>query len=609
MPADEERPRGAGMKTKTKTKQQGGMLSALRRHLAERELDGFLLPSHDEYRSEMPPERNKRLRALTGFSGSFGVALVFRDRAFLVTDGRYRLQARAELNPAAYEAVDIAETKPEALLAQWQKEYPRIGYDPLLLSKAEHGRYVKAAPGCVFVPLASNPVDVLWESRPPTAPSPAFPYPEKYAGDTARERLLRLAAVLKEKKAEYYFEPLPEQICRLLNVRGADAPNTPVVFSRLLVRDDATAVWFVDPARVPGKLQAKLAAHGVAVREEGQCAAILQGLPAEARVLADPAAVPMRHAEAASHAAMLWEPSPVALMQACKTQAEVAAIAEAHIVDGLALTRFLYWLERERRTGNPVSETDIVAELRRFRAMSPDYRGDSFDAIAGVDGNGAIVHYRPTEATAKPVREDSMVLIDSGGQYLQGTTDVTRTLCLFRPTEEQKRDYTLVLKGHIALARAVFPDGATGGQLDALARQFLWRNGKDYAHGTGHGVGCFLGVHEGPQRIGKAGGDAALKPGMILSNEPGYYKEGEYGIRIENLVVVEPHPGIQGERPFYRFRTLTLAPMDARLVLPSLLDADERAWLKEYHDAVYAAHAARLSEEEQEWLAEIAGSI
>ncbi|MET0154514.1 MAG: aminopeptidase P family protein [Rickettsiales bacterium] len=577
----------------------------IRRYMKERNLDAFILPSHDEYRSEMPPKGNCRLAALTGFTGSFGVAIVTQDAAFLVTDGRYRLQAREELPMDIYVPVDVSTKRPTQLLAERLPAGAFAGFDPELTSKSEMDAYRAAAPSVQFVPVSPNPVDDVWEDRPPASDAEIFAYPEKYAGESAGTRLAKLAQALEKYEADYVFEPFPEHICRLLNVRGGDAPYTPVAFGRLLVEKTGVAHWFVDMSRVNRELRDALHEAGVKIRPLEECAAALEAIPEKARVLLDPSLTSMKHYNALKHAVVVPSPSPCAMMQAVKTDAEIAAMKEAHRIDGLAMTRFLHWLEKSRKAKEELRETDVVSALTRFRAMSDEYRGDSFAAIVGADANGAVIHYRPSPKTAATIRDGSMVLIDSGGQYLQGTTDVTRTVCLFEPTPEQKRRFTLVLRGHMALARADFPENTAGEMLDALARQYLWREGRDYAHGTGHGVGCFLGVHEGPQRIGKGLSGVGLRPNMVLSNEPGYYRDGAYGIRIESLIVVERSPSLSDEAQYCRFRTITLVPIDARAIDFSLLNVGEKNWLRDYHDRILAAHGEFLSQDERAWLEDL----
>ena len=563
---------------------------------------GYVLPSHDAYRSEMPPAHNRRLEAATGFTGSAGVALFMKDEGALFTDGRYLLQASRQLDDTYFSVIDIRVFSVAAYLKERFPQGLCISYDPALFSVKEIRALTDGAPACDFIPARENPVDALWKNRPPAEKVCAEAHPIAVAGKSAGDKLRECAQALRTAGAGFLLETQPERVCRLFNMRGFDMPFTPALFSRAVIDDTGAGRWFIAPEKVSAGDKEALAREGVIVRDEAELPAFLRALPASANVIADSASVPEALYDCIAHTEILDIPSPLIDLQAVMTEAEIRAVCDAHVEDGLALTRFLLALRRDASGGVYRSECELAEILRGYRRAAAGYRRDSFDTIAGIDGNGAIIHYRPEPGKDARMSAGSRVLLlDSGGQYQGGTTDITRTVALPGVREEEKRFFTLVLKGHIALARAVFPEGATGGDLDMQARAPLWAEGADYAHGTGHGVGCYMGVHDGPQRIARRA-SVPLRAGMLLSNEPGYYKEGEYGIRIENLILVEPaHPG------FLRFRTVSLAPIDERMVLFDMLDANEKIWLRDYHRDMEALFSPRLSVNEAEELRRICG--
>ena len=581
------------------TPQPETRLAALRAALARRGLDGFVVPLSDEHQGEYVARRAQRLAWLTGFTGSAGMAIVLAERAALFVDGRYVLQAAAQVDGALYEHRHISEAPADAWLRQHLFDGAALGYDPALHGARERDRLAAPcrAAGARLVPCADNPIDALWEDQPPPPLGPIAPHPVRFAGVNAEEKRETIAGHLAEQGTDAAVLSAPDSIAWLLNVRGADVANSPLPHSFAIVHGDGGADWFVDARKLLPEVLPHLG-NRVRVRTPEALAGILDGLAGAGRtVLVDAAATPVWMVDrlADGGAEVIRGADPCALPKACKNAVELAGIRAAHRRDGAALTRFLAWLAAARP--GSVTEIDAAARLAAMRAGGDHYRGPSFDTISGAGPNGAIVHYRVTAESNRRLAPGSLYLVDSGGQYLDGTTDVTRTVAIGAPAPEHRDRFTRVLRGHIALATARFPCGTSGAQLDTLARQFLWQAGLDYDHGTGHGVGSYLNVHEGPQRISRLGSEAALAPGMVVSNEPGYYKTGAYGIRIENLVAVTKSD--VGDRGFLAFETLTLAPIDRALVDPAMLTAGERAWLDAYHARVAEALAPLLADDEE----------
>ena len=574
----------------TDAPQAAARLEALRAELARRGLDGFVVPRSDEHQGEFVAGGAQRLAWLAGFTGSAGMAIVLAGRAALFVDGRYTLQAAAEVDGALYEHRHLTREPADAWLRRHLPAGAALGYDPRL--HGERDRDFLAAPcraaGARLVACADNPVDAIWENRPPLPLGPVAPHPLRFAGEDAAGKRRRVAAVVAAAGAAAALLSAPDSIAWLLNVRGADVPNSPLPHSFAIMNADHAVDWFVDRRKLLPEVAAHLGA-AVRVRPPDALAAALDALARAGKaVLVDPAATPVwmvdRLAGERAGAAVRG-PDPCAALKARKNDVELDGIRAAHCRDGAALVRFLAWLEGAA-AGGAVTERAAAARLAALRESGAHYRGPSFDTISGAGPNGAIVHYRVTPETDRRLEPGTLYLVDSGAQYLDGTTDVTRTVALGTPLPEHRDRFTRVLRGHIALATATFPRGTTGAQLDTLARQFLWQAGLDYDHGTGHGVGSHLNVHEGPQRIAR-GGDAPLEPGMVVSNEPGYYKAGAYGIRIENLVAMTVAAAPEGaERELLGFETLTLAPIDRALIEPAMLTADERAWLDRYHRRV-----------------------
>ncbi len=587
-------------------------LDALRKELARQGLDGFVIPISDEHLSEYVGAYAQRLAWLTGFGGSAGTAAVLKDKAAIFVDGRYTLQVRDQVDGRLYEYKSVPQDKVADWLAANVEHGARIGFDPWLHTAGWAVTVGKALNevGAELVPLDSNPVDAVWDDQPEPSPAPAFIHDEALAGRSSADKRSEVAEWLRERKLDAAVISALDSVAWLLNIRGADVDRTPVALSYVIAHADGTADWFIAPGKVPPEVAAHLG-NAVRVRPRDQFTHALGALSG-LRVAVDP-----DRSVAAIHTALEGagaEPvkltDPVVLPKAIKNTAEQGGHRAAQARDGAAVARFLHWLSVEGPKGG-VDELSAAERLHAFRRRTGDLRDLSFDTISGAGPNGAIVHYRVSEETNRRLEPGSVYLVDSGGQYADGTTDITRTVWVGpgEPPADVRDRFTRVLKGHIALAMQTFPTGTSGSQLDTLARQFLWQAGLDYAHGTGHGVGAFLAVHEGPQRIakargGQAGTDQELLAGMILSNEPGYYKTGEYGIRIENLVLVERREIAGGEGEWLGFETLTLAPIDRSLVDRALLSPTEIAWWNAYHARVREVLAPQLEGAALAWLEE-----
>lgn len=561
-------------------------LKTLRGEIAKAKLDGFLVPMADAFQSEYAPAESRRLEWLTGFTGSAGSAVVLAKKAAFFTDGRYTLQAAKQVDKKAFAIFSDAITPAQWLQANAKKA--TIGYDPWLYTPTQ----LKNLQGEYTLKPVVNLIDGIWRDRPSGSTKSAFVHGKSYAGEAADTKIKSIAKKIKHAGAEALLLASPTALCWLLNIRADDLPHTPVLLSYAIVYPDGKVQLFTDTKKITSAVKKHLGPK-VAVQDT---AAVLKALKriGGKRVWVDTAETPAALVDAVKQI-LAWE-NPCNLPKACKNKTEIAGVKAAHIRDGAALCRFFHWLENAV-ANEKLTEVSIAEKLAGFRAEGKNFHGLSFDTIAGYAANGAIVHYRAEPGKCAAIGK-GMLLVDSGAQYLDGTTDVTRTLHLGMPTAEQKEHFTRVLKGHIALARAVYPEGTRGSSLDVLARQHLWEAGLDYAHGTGHGVGYFLNVHEGPQRIAKRGGDAPFAVGMITSNEPGYYKTGAYGIRIESLVLTVP----ARRKGFLRFETLTMVPIDRKLVDTELLTVDETAWLNTYHAEVRKKVSPLLGKAEQEWL-------
>ncbi len=576
-------------------------LKMLRARLAALHLDGFLVPRADAHQNEYVAPCEERLAWLTGFTGSAGFAVVLADKAALFVDGRYAIQAREQADAKVFAIVPLGETPPSGWLAKNAQKGARVGFDPWLHTGGQIARFEAAAKkaGASLVAVDENPIDLLWADRPAPPLGRVVLHPKKYAGEAAETKLKLVAKALA---ADALLVSDPHALAWAFNLRGADVAHTPIALGYALIPRRGKPRLFLDPA----KLSARTTAAVSKLAQLAPPSALPEALKAlggkKQKILFDSATAPTRltrlFTEAGGEAEIGTD--PIGLLKARKNATELAGARAAHLRDGVAMARFLNWLDATAPKGR-LSEIAAAQALETFRRDSGALRDISFPTISAAGPHAALPHYRVTEKSNARIGK-GVYLVDSGGQYLDGTTDVTRTLAVGRPSKEARRANTLVLKGHIAIARAVFPRGTSGAQIDSFARRPLWEAGLDFDHGTGHGVGSYLSVHEGPQRISKLGG-AALEPGMILSNEPGYYREGAFGIRIENLVAVEPRDIAGAERDMLGFETLTLVPIDPRLIEPKLLTSEEKAWLNAYHARVRAALSPFLDAAERAWLA------
>ncbi|MCG6902214.1 MAG: aminopeptidase P family protein [Rhodobacter sp.] len=573
-------------------------LAALRAEMAARNLGGYLVPRADAHQGEYVAPRDDRLAWLTGFTGSAGFCAVLPGIAGIFIDGRYRVQVRDQVAPD-FTPVDWPETKLGDWLATHLPDGGTVGFDPWLHTAGEIETLKdRLRTTSVVLAESDNLIDLVWPDQPVRPAAPVLRYPTDLAGEGDEAKRARIAAILRDAGQRAAILTLPDSICWLLNIRGADIARNPVVQAFAILHDTGKVQLFSDPE--------KFADLGpdpdIALADWDDFEPALRDLDGPVRV--DKATAPLavsRILEAAKIAIAYGE-DPCILPKACKNDTEIAGTKAAHLRDAAAMCEFLAWLDSAAPKGG-LSEIDVVRKLEGFRRATNALQEISFDTICGAGPHGAIVHYRVTEGTNRPVRAGELLLVDSGGQYLDGTTDITRTVAIGAPSDDQRGCFTRVLKGMIAISRARFPVGLTGRDLDSLARYHLWQAGQDYDHGTGHGVGTYLSVHEGPQRISRAT-DVKLQPGMILSNEPGYYREGAFGIRIENLLVVRQAADLPGGDPrkMLDFITLTFVPIDLSLVDATLLNQSERDWINTYHAEIKAKIAGRLSESAREWL-------
>jgi Xaa-Pro aminopeptidase len=578
-------------------------LAALRAELARRGLDGFVVPHSDQHMGEYLPAYAERLAWLTAFTGSAGAAVVLKDKAAVFVDGRYTLQVRKQTDTKQFEPRDLVAEGPQGWIADALPKGAKLGYDPWL--HTAHGvAHLKAAAekaGGTLVVVDSNPIDAVWTDQPAPPVTPAKPHALNLSGEQSEAKRLRLGDGLKKAGAEAAVITLADSVCWLLNMRGHDVPHTPFTLAFAILHDDGGADLFLDAAKRTPELMAHLG-NSVQVHNPAEFTAALDAMKGKS-VLVDPstAAAAIFDRLNKAGAKIKQAADPCQLPKACKNALEIEGMRKAHIRDGSALARFLAWFE-SNAAGGELTEIQAAETLEGFRRATGVLSDVSFDTISGAGSNGAIVHYRVTRSTNRTIRSGEMFLLDSGAQYPDGTTDVTRTIMVGESMPEMRDRFTRVLKGHIALATARFPDGTIGMQLDSFARRPLWEAGLDYDHGTGHGVGSYLSVHEGPQNISKKPVLQPLKPGMICSNEPGFYKAGAFGIRIENLVVVGEPENVGGDRPMMGFETITLAPIDLNLVEPSLLTEAERGWLNAYHARVRETIGPLVDEETRAWL-------
>ncbi|MBS7587566.1 aminopeptidase P family protein [Ancylobacter defluvii] len=582
-------------------------LALLRAELDRRGLDGFVVPRADAHQNEYVPPCDERLAWLTGFTGSAGIALVLRGEAALVVDGRYTIQAAAQTDPAAYTVVQLAHQSAEAWLAAHLPAGARLGYDPWLITVDTLDRLRKAVASAdaVLVAVDGNPIDAVWADRPAAPVAPVTLRDPALAGETTESKLARIRDKLAAEKLDAVVLSDPHGVAWTFNIRGGDVSFTPLPLAWAVVPREGRPTLFVDARKLSNAVRDALAAHAEIAEPVMLERALDLVATGNALIRLDQATAPALLASRieAAGGRVSRGASPVALMQAAKNDAELAGMRAAHLRDGAALVRFLAWFDAEAPKGE-LTEIDCVAALESFRRDTGLLKDLSFPSIAGAGPNGALPHYRVSEASNRQLNPGELFVIDSGAQYEDGTTDVTRTLPVGEPSDEMRDRYTRVLKGHIAVARAVFPQGTSGAQLDPFARQFLWAAGLDFDHGTGHGVGAYLSVHEGPARISKLG-TVPLEAGMVLSDEPGFYKEGGFGIRLENLIVVQPEPTPPGgERTLYSFETITFAPFDRRVIDPVLLTDEEIAWLDDYHAKVRELIGPLVDGPAADWLIE-----
>ncbi|MCA6106658.1 aminopeptidase P family protein [Bradyrhizobium cenepequi] len=587
-------------------------LAALREELARRKLTGFVIPRADQQQNEYVAPSEERLAWLSGFTGSAGLAIVLMQEASLFVDGRYTLQAGKQVDPKAWQIQPLADPPPEHWLTRHLSAGDRLGFDPWLHTSAAVERLAAACAkaGAELVAVDSNPIDAIWTERPHPPLGPVSIHGPRFAGEAEAAKLERIRDEINKLGVDALMLSDSHAVAWAFNIRGADVSHTPLPLSYALVPREGRPIVFIDHRKLsnlardhleqsadveePDRLTLKLtelAQRGASIALDGATAA-----DALTRLITAAGGKPVRGND------------PVSLLKAVKNAAEIQGTRTAHQRDAVALARFLAWIDREAPAGG-LTEIDAVEALETFRRETGALKDVSFPTIAGTGPNGAIVHYRVTRKSNRRIAPGDLLLIDSGAQYEDGTTDVTRTIAIGQPTAEMRDRFTRVVRGHIAIARAVFPDGTTGAQLDTLARQYLWQAGIDFEHGTGHGVGSYLSVHEGPARISKLG-TTPLKRGMILSNEPGYYKTDAYGIRIENLELVIGIEIAGAEKPMNAFETLTLAPIDRRLIDATMLSEAELKWLNDYHARVKAEVRSHLDDEATKlWLDEATAAL
>lgn len=579
---------------------------ALRQELQRIGLDGFLVPRADEHQGEYIPPHAQRLSWLTGFTGSAGMALILKNKAIIFTDGRYTLQVRQQTDPQIFDYEDLMICSP----SQWLEENGHklsIGFDPWLHTIAATATLRKALEfkaGGKLIATKANPVDLIWQDQPQLPQAALSIHPLEYAGCKTDEKLALIYENIQQAGANAFIFTDPASIAWTFNIRGNDVSNTPFALCFALISTKETPSLFIDSKKLNLEQKNYLKEYVELYEPEKLIPKIKDHVQKGMIFALDPLRTceKLRTVIENENNSFITLTDPAALPRAIKNSTELDGARKAHLCDGVSLTRFFAWLDKQ--TPGTISEISAAQKLEEFRIITAKKMGTkledlSFDTISAAGANGAIVHYRVTTETNKPLNAGELYLVDSGGQYRNGTTDVTRTIAIGTIGEEEKRCFTLVLKGMIALSTARFPKGTRGQDIDVLARISLWKAGFDYAHGTGHGVGSYLSVHEGPQNLSRYGSQKLI-PGMIISNEPGYYREGAFGIRIENLMIVKPAQKItSGDIDMLSFETLTNCPIDRRLILPELLTAQERQWLNDYHAHVYKVNAPYLSTEEK----------
>jgi Xaa-Pro aminopeptidase len=586
-------------------------IAKMRAEMSRRGFDGFIVPRADEHQGEYVPKSAERLAWLTGFTGSAGTAIVLQDKAALVVDGRYTVQAAEQVDTSVMTPVQLADMSPEDWIAAHLPEGGTLAYDPWLHTSDSLKRLEQAVgrAGGRLAPVDINLVDVIWIDRPAPPQAPVRPHPLDYAGETASSKLERIRRKMAGAKLDALVISDPHNLAWAFNLRGGDVGHTPLPLGYAILPKEGRASLFFDPVKVTNEAGASVGdlADFAPISTLQSALDTLGHKGGKIRIDSATGAVALiRRIEAAGGTVDVGA-DPIALMKASKNQVEIAGSRAAHLRDGVAVARFLAWLDREAPRGT-LTEIDAVEALEAFRVETGLLKNISFPSISGAGPNAALPHYRVTSSSNRPIEPNQIFLIDSGAQYEDGTTDITRTIIVGEPTAEMKDRFTRVLQGHIAIAQAVFPKGTTGAQIDAFARKPLWEAGLDFDHGTGHGIGSYLSVHEGPQRIAKTG-HTPLEIGMMLSNEPGFYKPGAYGIRIENLILVEPRTIPGGDREMLGFETLTFTPIDLRLVEPAIMSVDEVAWLNAYHASVRDRIAPHLDTQTRAWLEEATRAI
>lgn len=587
-------------------------LSAIRQQLIIENIDAFIIPRADEYLGEYVPARNERLHWATGFTGSAGMAIVLKDTAAIFTDGRYTVQVPQQVDGKLFQYLSLTDDPQIDWLIDTLGAGSKVGIDSRLhtLTWYQNAKAQFDKADIELVDVQQNPIDVHWQNRPQLPTSPFTLFSHQGAGRSSVDKRQQIGALVKKQGADVALVAALDSFCWLLNIRGNDVPRLPVILGSALLATNGDMTLFTDLSKVPSGF-AEHVGEGVTVKDEVELATALAALTG-VKLLADPNsanAFSQLQAQAAG-AKLIAGLDPVALPKAQKNAAELAGIKACHIRDGVAVSRFLAWLDNQVEQGIMHDEAALAEQLESYRLQDSQYREPSFDTISATGANAAMCHYNHNNGTPSTMAMNSIYLVDSGAQYLDGTTDVTRTVAIGKVTDEQRKMVTLVLKGHIALDTARFPKGTSGVQLDAFARQYLWQHGFDYDHGTGHGVGHFLSVHEGPQRIGKNVNGVALLPGMVLSNEPGYYRTNGFGIRIENLVVVQHCEALKGsEREMYEFDAITLIPMDARLIDKTLLSTSEINWFNQYHAKVRKTLTPLMQGDDLVWLNKVTMAI
>ena len=581
-------------------------LPILRETLKAKGLDGFYVPHEDEYQNEYQPEANQRLAWATGFTGSAGAAFILSDTAIVYVDGRYSIQILEQVDQKLFQIAKFTPPGPFDLIGEMNLKDMVIGYDPKIMTPhtAQALRTALIKAGAVAKAVSRNPIDAAWKGRPRQPMTPLVPQTLEFSGEASAEKRERIAQALKKDKIDAAVITAPPSIAWLLNIRAADVKCSPLPLGRAIIHADGQVELYVAPKKVTDEIRDHLgnqvAIHDIADMGKGLAALKGKTVQVDPSTASEWVFSTLRRNKADVSEGM----DPCALPKSTKNQAEISGAARAHERDGVAIVRFLHWLDKGVKPGK-TTEIDAVKKLEKLREETGELKDISFETISGFGANGAMAHYRVNNVSNAVFQPDNLFLVDSGGQYFDGTTDITRTVVIGTPTDEMKKHYTLVLKGHVAMSVIRFPKGTTGTHLDVLARQPLWMAGLDYDHGTGHGVGSYLGVHEGPQRIAKAWNSTPLAPGMIVSNEPGYYIEGQYGIRIENLqYVTDPEVPDGGTLPVMGFEPLTMAPYARDLINVDLLTEDEKAWINAYHVRVYKTLRSGLTDHSEvlDWL-------